>query len=47
MSRDRYPRTLQEAFGPYTSSDFDPDPRSCYFKAFGEWLVRLFGWRNR
>lgn len=24
--RDRYPRTLQEAFGPYTSADIeDPD----------------------
>lgn len=39
--RDRYPRTLAEAFGPYTSSDFD-EPRHCMFRAIGAWLRSLF-----
>lgn len=32
MNTRRYPRTLQEAFGPYTSRDIQPmshEPRPC------------------
>ncbi len=34
MSNDRHPRTLQEAFGPYTSRDIHaPEERYCFFRA--------------
>lgn len=42
MNRDRYPRTLEQAFGPHTSRYFEPDPPICIFRAFGAWLLRLF-----
>jgi hypothetical protein len=40
MTRDRFPRTLSEAFGPYTSSHFESE-RHCFFRALGAWLVSL------
>jgi hypothetical protein len=46
MSRDRYPRTLTEAFGPYTSSHFEPDPPHCFFRAIGALLLRMIGVRR-
>lgn len=47
MTRDRYPRTLQEAFGPHTSRDFEPDPPICIFRALGAWLLGLFKTTNQ
>ena len=39
----RYPRTLVEAFGPYTDSRIhEPDERICIFTAAWQWLRSLF-----
>lgn len=37
----RYSRTLQEAFGPHASANFEPDPPICIFRALGALLLRL------
>lgn len=37
----RYPRTLEEAFGPYTSRTFDaPQERLCIFRALASVFIR-------
>ena len=38
MISGRYPRTLEEAFGPYTSHQFEPEPRVCIFSIAWQWL---------
>lgn len=43
MTRDRYPRTLAEAFGPHTSQHIDePDERISIFRVLVDAIVRLF-----
>jgi hypothetical protein len=39
--RDRYPRTLQEAFGPYTSPYFDPEPPISLLRVAVNFVTRL------
>lgn len=40
MNTRRYPRTLQEAFGPYTSNDLQPmrEPRGRHMQ---DWLLYI------
>lgn len=38
--RARFPRTLVEAFGPHTSTHFEPDPPISIFRLLGVFVLR-------
>lgn len=45
MNTRRYPRTMAEAFGPYTSNDLQPmrEPRGRYAQDWALYVVAVIG----
>jgi hypothetical protein len=42
MNTRRFPRTLQQAFGPYTSQDLYPMPERSWMAKHAEFVVVFF-----